>query len=94
MKGPAMFEATDDISRTELVSREANGVLVRLLWTRSTSLVTVTVDDAASDDYFELILGEDDQALDVFHHPFAYAAARGVEFRSWSTESETLLDAA
>ena len=94
LKGLAMFEATDDISRTELASRETNGVTVRLFWTRSTSLVTVAVDDAANGDYFELILGEDDQALDVFHHPFAYAAARGVEFRSGSTESETLLDAA
>ena len=94
MKGHAMFEATNDISRAELASRETNGVVVRLFWTRSTSLVTVAVDDAASDDYFELILGEDDQALDVFHHPFAYAAARGVEFRSGSTEWESLLDAA
>jgi hypothetical protein len=94
MKGPAMFEATDDISRTELASRETNGVVVRLLWNRLKSLVFVAVDDAANDDYFELVLGEDDQALDVFHHPFAYAAARGVEFRSGSTESETLLDAA
>jgi len=89
-----MFDASDDISRTELASRETNGVTVRLFWTRSTSLVTVAVDDAANDDYFEIILGEDDQALDVFHHPFAHAAARGVDFRLGRTESETLLDAA
>jgi hypothetical protein len=89
-----MFEAKDDISRTELASREANGVTVRLLWTRSTSLVTVAVDDGVNDDHFELILGEDDHALDVYHHPFAHAAARGVEFRMGRTESETLLDAA
>ena len=94
MKGPAMFEDTDDISRTELASRETSGVVVRLFWTRSTSLVTIAVDDPANDDYFELILGEDDQALDVFHHPFAHASARGVEFRLGRTESETLLDAA
>ena len=75
-----MFEAIDDISRTELVSRETNGISVRLLWNRSTNLVIVAVDDAANDDYFELILGEDDRALDVFHHPFAHAAARGIDF--------------
>jgi hypothetical protein len=75
-----MFDASDDISRTEMASRETNGVTVRLFWTRSTSLVTLAVDDAANDNHFELILGEDDQALDVFHHPFAHAAARGVEF--------------
>ena len=87
-----MFEATDDISRTELVTRELNGITVRLLWSRSTNLVTVAVDDAASDDYFELILDEHDRALDVFHHPFAHAAARGIEFRTG--RPELLLDAA
>jgi hypothetical protein len=53
-----MFEAIDDISRTELASRETNGITVRLLWSRSTNLVTVAVDDAANDDYFELVLDE------------------------------------
>ena len=76
-----MFEFTDDISRTELASRETNGITVRLLWSRPTNLVTVAVDDAASGDYFELILGERDRALDVFHHPFAHAAARGIALR-------------
>ena len=74
-----MFEATDDISRTELASRESNRITVRLFWTRATNLVTVAVDDAANDDYFELVLDENERALDVFHHPFAHAAARGLE---------------
>jgi hypothetical protein len=87
-----MSEATDETWRTELASRESNGITVRLLWSRSTNLVTVAVDDAANDDYFELILDEHDRALDVFHHPFAHAAARGIEFRSG--QSELLLDAA
>jgi hypothetical protein len=87
-----MSEATDEAWRTELASRESNGITVRLLWSRSTNLVTVAVDDTANDDYFELILDEHDRALDVFHHPFAHAAARGIEFRSG--QSELLLDAA
>ena len=87
-----MFEAIDDISRTELASRETNGITVRLLWSRSTNLVTVAVDDAANDDYFELILDEHDRALDVFHHPFAHAAARGIEFGTG--RPELLLDPA
>ena len=70
-----MFEAMDDVSRTELALRKTNGITVRLLWSRSTNLVTVAVDDAANDDHFELILGEQERALDVFHHPFAHAAA-------------------
>lgn len=86
-----MFEATDDISRTELASRETNGITVRLFWSRSTNLVTVAVEDAANGDYFELIL-EHERALDVFHHPFAHAAARGIEFRTG--RPQLLLDAA
>jgi hypothetical protein len=81
-----MFEHTDDISRTELASRESNGITVRLLWSRPTNLVIVAVDDAANDDYFELVLGEDEPALEVFHHPFAHAAARGIEFRTGRPE--------
>jgi hypothetical protein len=87
-----MFEATDDIPRTELASRETNGITVRLLWSRLTNLVTIAVDDAANDDYFELLLGEHERALDVFHHPLAHAAARGIEFRA--SRPELLLEAA
>ena len=88
----AMFEAMDDVSRTELALRKTNGITVRLLWSRSTNLVTVAVDDAANDDHFELILGEQERALDVFHHPFAHAAARGIEFRTG--RRQLVLDAA
>jgi hypothetical protein len=87
-----MFEATDDISRTELASRETNGITVRLLWSRGTNVVTVTVDDATNGDHFELVLDEHDLVLDVFHHPFAHAAARGIEFRT--SRPQLLLEAA
>jgi hypothetical protein len=87
-----MSEALHSIARTELASRETNGITVRLLWSRSTNLATVAVDDAANGDYFELVLDEDDRALDVFHHPFAHAAARGIEFRTG--RPQLLLDAA
>jgi hypothetical protein len=89
-----MFEATDETWRTELASRESYGITVRLFWSRSTNLVTVAVTDAANDDYFELILDDHEQALDVFHHPFAYAAARGLEFHTSRPEPAVLLDAA
>lgn len=87
-----MSQATDDISRTELASRETNGITVRLFWSRSTNLVTVSVDDAANGDHFELILDEHDRPLDAFYHPFAHAAARGIEFRT--SRRQLLLDAA
>jgi hypothetical protein len=89
-----MLEATDTPWRTELISRESNGITVRLLWTRSTNLVTVAVADAANDEYFELVLDEHEGALDVFHHPFAHAAARGLEFHTGRPEAAVLLDAA
>ena len=76
------------------MSRETNGITVRLLWSRATNLVTVAVSDTASDDSFELVLDEDEPALEVFNHPFAHAAARGLEFRTRRPEPELLCDAA
>ena len=89
-----MPESIDEIWRTELMSRESNGLTVQLLWTRATNVVTVAVADTASDDYFELVLDEDEPALEVFNHPFAHAAARGLEFHTRRPEPETLRDAA
>ena len=89
-----MFEATDETWRTELASRENNGITVSLFWSRATNLVTVAVADTANDDYFELVLDEHEPALDVFNHPFAHAAARGIEFNTRRPETEVLLDAA
>lgn len=89
-----MFELTDEPWRTELMSRESNGITVSLLWSRATNLVTVAVADAASDNYFELVLDDHEPALEVFNHPFAHAAARGLEFRGRRPEAEMLRDAA
>ena len=89
-----MPEPTDEIWRTELMSRESSGITVRMLWSRATNLVTIAVDDAASHDYFELVLDEDEPALEVFHHPFAHAAARGLEFRARRPEPLVLPEAA
>jgi hypothetical protein len=89
-----MLEPTDETWRTELMSRESNGLTVRLLWSRATNLVTVAVTDAASDDSFELVLDEHEPALEVFNHPFAHATARGLEFRTRRPEPEMLRDAA
>jgi len=86
--------STDETRQTELASRQSNGITVRLLWSRSTNLVTVAVADPANDDFFELPLDEPEQAMDVFHHPYAYAAARGVEFHSGRLEPEVLPHAA
>jgi hypothetical protein len=89
-----MLEPTAETWWTELMSRESTGITVRLLWSEATNLVTVAVADAASDDYFELVLDENEPALDVFNHPFAHAASRGLEFRTRRPEPEILRDAA
>jgi hypothetical protein len=89
-----MPQPTDETWRTELMSRESNGITVRLLWSRATNLVTVAVADTGSEEYFELVLDEHEPALEVFNHPFAHAAARGLEFRTRRPEPELLRDAA
>jgi hypothetical protein len=89
-----MSNPTEEIWRTELMSRESSGITVRMLWSRATNLVTIAVEDAASDEYFELVLDEDEPALEIFHHPFAHAAARGFEFRTRRPEPVVLPEAA
>ena len=77
-----------------LVPAARFAVKVELFWSRSTNLVTVAVTDSGNGDYFELILDERERALDVFHHPYAHAAARGLDFAPGHTEREVVLDAA
>jgi hypothetical protein len=56
----------------ELDRRTGDGIDVRLLWNSVTDRVLVAVADERSGDSFELrVTGAD--ALDAFHHPYAYA---------------------
>lgn len=63
----------------ELLVREANGIEVALVWRQAADTLAVVVTDERLDASFEVVAPRD-RALDVFHHPFAYAAAQGVEF--------------
>ena len=58
----------------ELDRRQSDGIDVRLLWNETDDLVMVAVFDAKSGDAFEL-RAPPQRALDVFHHPYAYAAS-------------------
>jgi len=69
---------TSEILR-ELDHRESNGVEVALLWSPRTDRLAVVVSDSAAGESFELPV-ESSDALEVFHHPYAYAALRGVEY--------------
>ncbi|HET9938515.1 MAG TPA: hypothetical protein VFQ28_06970 [Gaiella sp.] len=70
-------DAVDDWR--ELASRDGDGLEIALLWSKAADRVKVTVADSRLDDSFELdIAGA--EALAAFHHPFAYAAGRGLGF--------------
>jgi hypothetical protein len=64
---------------TELAYRAGDGVEVSLLWSRAECRLTVVVADSRTGDGFELS-AHPENALDVFHHPYAYAAFLGVEY--------------
>jgi hypothetical protein len=59
---------------TELDRRINDGIDVRLLWNPEDGRVFVAVDDAKTGEAFSVEVRERDKALEVFHHPFAYAA--------------------
>jgi len=63
----------------ELAFRSNDGMDVALLWHTASDLLSVLVADTRTDERFELVLDRDDRALDVFHHPYAYAALRGLQ---------------
>ena len=58
----------------ELDSRSSDGIHVQLLWHPRDGRVSVAVNDTKADRAFELAVHDRDQALDVFRHPYAYAA--------------------
>ena len=62
----------------ELESRSSDGINVRLLWHPSQNRVSVAVTDTKTGAAFELPVRDAERALDVFHHPYAYAARRKV----------------
>jgi hypothetical protein len=58
---------------TELAQRENDGIAVTLVWHSGTDRLTVKVRDERSGDSFDLA-AHAQNALDVFNHPYAYAA--------------------
>jgi hypothetical protein len=59
----------------ELDHRESDGISVSLLWYADLDVVAIRVFDGESEEEFEVeVAGRD--ALDAFHHPYAYILAR------------------
>jgi hypothetical protein len=65
----------------ELHHRSSDGIDVRLLWSEHDGRVAVAVSDARTGEAFTVDVRPGDRAMDVFHHPFSYAAWRGAKAR-------------
>jgi hypothetical protein len=69
------MNTTDVLSSIrELATRTADGLHVRLLWSAVEQQAWVSVIDVKRDQTVSVPVGENQSALDVFRHPFAYAA--------------------
>jgi hypothetical protein len=74
----------------ELDFRSNDGLEVALLWQPETNRLSVTVFDAKTGDDFDVDV-EPSKAMDAFHHPYAYAASRGLHFVAGTrTQTEAL----
>ncbi len=64
----------------ELNYRAGDGIEVSLLWSpESGQLAVVVVDEAIGEEFAMEV--EPSEAMEVFHHPFAYAGKRHLEFK-------------
>jgi hypothetical protein len=63
----------------ELDSRISDAIHVQLLWYPHDGHVSVAVSDTRTGEMFEVEVRHGNRALDVFNHPYAYAA----ETRDW-----------
>jgi hypothetical protein len=85
-----MNDATTPTDTRELDRRSADGVEVALLWHASADFLSVVVSDARAGEAFELVLDDHESPLDVFRHPYAYAAQRGLQLGAFSRDGALL----
>jgi hypothetical protein len=76
------------VSTRELDTRMCDGIQVRLLWCEHDGRLWVAVLDTKTGDSFRLDVRDDEGPLDVFYHPFAYAAHHEIDTRSGSVRTE------
>jgi hypothetical protein len=77
--GPAYQDGSDRTTVRELQTRVSDGLHVSLLWCQRDARVWVAVTDTKTGDAFSVPVRDSDRALDVFQHPYAYAASQGVD---------------
>jgi len=73
--------ATLPTSAVEIDHRTNDGIDVRLLWSPEDGRVFVAVSDSRTSEAFALEVADRSRALDVFHHPYAYAGGDGTTAR-------------
>jgi hypothetical protein len=69
----------------ELDHRSNHGIDVWLLWRERDNRVIVSVADEKTGERFTIDVPEGERALEVFNHPYAYAAAQPPRVTSWAT---------
>ena len=70
-----MYQTDASDSLIELAYRDGDGLEVTLFWDERRDRLAVSVLDSKTGDFFALEAPRD-KALDVFYHPFSYAASR------------------
>jgi hypothetical protein len=85
--GTEVFEKDFGEGISELSSRSENGVDVALLWRQGDNTAIVVVVDHHTGEAFLLDVHKNDNALDIFHHPYAYTAHRRID-QGWPTHGE------
>jgi hypothetical protein len=68
----------------ELDHRTSDGIDVWLLWREHDNKVLVSVSDDKTGERFTIEVPEDERPLEVFHHPFAFAATQPPVVTSWA----------
>lgn len=64
---------SDPATHRELDSRAVDGLHVRLMWRADDGHLVVAVTDTRTHEAFSIEVRDGARALDVFHHPYAYA---------------------
>ena len=77
-RGWDLFLAMNETLR-ELDHRMNDRIDVWLLWRETDNAVLVSVDDEKTGDQFTIQVRDGEKPLDVFNHPYAYAAWHGIE---------------
>jgi hypothetical protein len=80
MRRNAMSGSDNNRPRIPLASRRHAGICVTLLWAAETNTVAVVVRDDATHAQFELPVETQTNPMEVYDHPYAYAARRGIDY--------------